>query len=558
MAPRRRQPRRSRNVGTTRMDAALDSMRLLGFDEKLVRETVNELLDVYDGTQGWPFVEEGSYKLLIETLLSKASNEQEKQFPSFFPAVKIVWSALATERNSHFDGLGIDHTNDEAIEMAATPTGITDVGSSSLVAQESLFITNDGVDSAFQTGDEDPASLDNEENNNQAIFPLGGVSSLSNEIDVVDLTVPAGGGGREQDIGEEARENEPKHAANGSGSSREPFVSNVKSTLVEPFQIKSSKPLFDRSRLHYAWSGSDDGRAGKNEPKHAANITGSRSEPFVSNVKRTLVEPLKVKSSESFHRRRLHYARSGRDDYKAEKNEPKPADNVNAIGNNVKSAIDKPRTIESSRSRYRYGKPSYYEGTAYARNERNTSGRAPLAESSRRLKSVTGSSIPFKKNPHYRNRNPCYGWMDKDDREMELTKFPLPPLPEHVERLLGKSEAPQSSRRRRKSRWDEKPEDGNHLNASTGGQHESTAAVDTAMVDPRAPPLKPPTTQPANHNGPMESESVQQPDLESSNTREYVKDSVLITNGVELIDKSEVSHFGPWMMVQRQPRRVEP
>ncbi|KAK7269758.1 hypothetical protein RIF29_22493 [Crotalaria pallida] len=45
------------------------------------------------------------------------------------------------------------------------------------------------------------------------------------------------------------------------------------------------------------------------------------------------------------------------------------------------------------------------------------------------------------------------------------------------------------------------------------------------MVDPRAPPPEPPTTQPANHNGPMETESVQQPDLESSNTQEYVKDS---------------------------------
>jgi hypothetical protein len=26
-------------------------------------------LKVYEGTQGWPFIEEGSYKLLIETLL---------------------------------------------------------------------------------------------------------------------------------------------------------------------------------------------------------------------------------------------------------------------------------------------------------------------------------------------------------------------------------------------------------------------------------------------------------------------------------------------------------
>ncbi|MCI16939.1 bifunctional UDP-glucose 4-epimerase and UDP-xylose 4-epimerase 1-like, partial [Trifolium medium] len=56
-------------VGNTRMDAALDAMRQLGFEETLVRETVQELLDVYEGIQGWPFIEEASYKLLIETLL---------------------------------------------------------------------------------------------------------------------------------------------------------------------------------------------------------------------------------------------------------------------------------------------------------------------------------------------------------------------------------------------------------------------------------------------------------------------------------------------------------
>lgn len=86
-----------------RMDAALDAMRQLGFEEKLVRGTIKELLDVglffnkclkkkkglifivdfvgltnplfflqvYEGTQGWPFIEEGSYKLLIETILCK-------------------------------------------------------------------------------------------------------------------------------------------------------------------------------------------------------------------------------------------------------------------------------------------------------------------------------------------------------------------------------------------------------------------------------------------------------------------------------------------------------
>jgi hypothetical protein len=39
-------------VGNTRMDVALDAMRQFGFEEKLVRKTIQELLDVYDGIQG--------------------------------------------------------------------------------------------------------------------------------------------------------------------------------------------------------------------------------------------------------------------------------------------------------------------------------------------------------------------------------------------------------------------------------------------------------------------------------------------------------------------------
>lgn len=65
MAPGRgRRPR-----GETRMDAALDAMHQLGFDRKPVRKKVNELLKVYGGPDGWVFIEEASYKLLIEELL---------------------------------------------------------------------------------------------------------------------------------------------------------------------------------------------------------------------------------------------------------------------------------------------------------------------------------------------------------------------------------------------------------------------------------------------------------------------------------------------------------
>lgn len=44
-------------------------------------------LQVYDGAQGWPFIEEASYKLLIETILSKqpgsAEEDQVKHLATF-------------------------------------------------------------------------------------------------------------------------------------------------------------------------------------------------------------------------------------------------------------------------------------------------------------------------------------------------------------------------------------------------------------------------------------------------------------------------------------------
>lgn len=72
MAPKRRLTKK----GETRMDAALDAMALYGFPNKLVRATVNSLLKVYGGTEGWVFIEDSGYTLLIETLLDKQSNPE--------------------------------------------------------------------------------------------------------------------------------------------------------------------------------------------------------------------------------------------------------------------------------------------------------------------------------------------------------------------------------------------------------------------------------------------------------------------------------------------------
>ncbi|WKA00593.1 hypothetical protein VitviT2T_018933 [Vitis vinifera] len=65
---------RANKVGLKRMDAAVENMRLLGFSDELVRSTIKRLLEVYDGDAGWLFIEEGSYKLLIDTILDEQEN----------------------------------------------------------------------------------------------------------------------------------------------------------------------------------------------------------------------------------------------------------------------------------------------------------------------------------------------------------------------------------------------------------------------------------------------------------------------------------------------------
>ncbi|KAK6135827.1 hypothetical protein DH2020_030435 [Rehmannia glutinosa] len=61
------------------MDAAVDAMGLLGFPEGKVKKHVKELLKVYGGDDGWPFIEEYSYKELIDAILRDVEENDEEQ-----------------------------------------------------------------------------------------------------------------------------------------------------------------------------------------------------------------------------------------------------------------------------------------------------------------------------------------------------------------------------------------------------------------------------------------------------------------------------------------------
>ncbi|XP_074268880.1 uncharacterized protein LOC141592188 [Silene latifolia] len=71
MAPRRR----PRKVGLMRMDAAIDALKPMGYSPDFVRRKVKELLAVYGGDEGWPFIEGAGYKSLIEYILDDGNED---------------------------------------------------------------------------------------------------------------------------------------------------------------------------------------------------------------------------------------------------------------------------------------------------------------------------------------------------------------------------------------------------------------------------------------------------------------------------------------------------
>lgn len=74
MAP----PARSRKAGSRRIDAALDALRPMGFNDKVVRRTVTNLLKVYGGDNGWRFIEDGYYQLLIDSIVDEQANTEKE------------------------------------------------------------------------------------------------------------------------------------------------------------------------------------------------------------------------------------------------------------------------------------------------------------------------------------------------------------------------------------------------------------------------------------------------------------------------------------------------
>ncbi|URE28033.1 Ubiquitin-binding WIYLD domain [Musa troglodytarum] len=84
--------------GLKRIDAALDALLPYGFSKETICSTINKLLKVYDDNAAWYLIEEGSYSLVIETIL-----EEQKQEAS----AVILWTTGIVVHLSFVSGLAL-------------------------------------------------------------------------------------------------------------------------------------------------------------------------------------------------------------------------------------------------------------------------------------------------------------------------------------------------------------------------------------------------------------------------------------------------------------------
>lgn len=59
------------------MDAAIDALTSMGFSKDLITRKVEDLLEIYDGE--WVFIEESSYKVLIDLMLEEQEEPSKKK-----------------------------------------------------------------------------------------------------------------------------------------------------------------------------------------------------------------------------------------------------------------------------------------------------------------------------------------------------------------------------------------------------------------------------------------------------------------------------------------------
>ncbi|KAI9080668.1 hypothetical protein K1719_037334 [Acacia pycnantha] len=492
--------------GNTRTDAALDAMRPYGFDETLVRKTVKELLDVYEGTQGWPFIEEASYKLLIETMLSKEQISSEEE-----------------DNNARREG-------ETETSVAPSTCANSEAGNSNLAAQDSLSVadpqTNDTQVSASLGNLEFDGVASTQfqvEAENERISVDNAIGINNRNVDAKKVRLPVIRSSQpcdnvpteickpcygwiENDIDDGVSTQFRVEAENKRMSKDKSFERNIRNgdaKQVRPPVIQSSQPRdnypIKRHKPSYGQIESDINdeisTQFRVEAENKRMSMDKSIERNIRNVDAKQVRPPVIQSSQPrsnypIKRHKPSYGRIERDindeistQFRAEA-ENKRISWDKSIGSKHTKNVDakqvRPPVIQSSQPRdnvaIKRHKPSYGRFESDINDEVPTQCRVEAENKRMSVDKSIGSNIKNvdamqvrppviqqsqpRDNIAVKRLKPCHGWISSDTSHEDLIRFPLPPLPEELIKSLRQNGAPKSGRRRRhNSRWDEKPDD---------------------------------------------------------------------------------------------------
>ncbi|KAK4277853.1 hypothetical protein QN277_015784 [Acacia crassicarpa] len=501
MASRPRGRRKNNHApGNTRIDAALDAMRPYGFDERLVRETVKELLDVYGGTQGWPFIEEASYKLLIETMLSKQQISSEEK-----------------DNNARREG-------ETVTSVAPSTCANCEAGSSNLADQDSLLVadpqTNDAQVSASLDGVASTQFQVEAENERISVDNAIGINNRNVDAKKVRLPVIRSSqpcdnvppeickpcyGWIENDIDDGISTQFRVEAENKRMSMDKSFERNIKivdAKQVRPPVIQSSQPRDNYPiKRHNPSNGQIESDINDEISTQfrveAENKRMSRDKSIGSkhtkNVDAKQVRPPVIQSSQPRDNVAIKRHKPSYGWIESDINDEVPtqfqveAENKRiswdkSIGSKHTKNVDakqvRPPVIQSSRPRdnvaIKRHKPSYGRIESDINDEVQTQLRVEAENKRMSVDKSIGSNIKNvdamqmrppviqqsqpRDNIAIKRLQPCHGWISSDTSDEDLIRLPMPPLPEELIKSLRQNGAPQSGRRRRRNRWDEKPD----------------------------------------------------------------------------------------------------
>ncbi|KAM0939053.1 putative WIYLD domain-containing protein [Dioscorea sansibarensis] len=99
MAPRVK----SKKVVSKKMGAALKVLTQFGFEKDAIVSTIKELIQEYGGEDGWVFIEDNGYQVVVDSILDRQNCEQKKD------GKEVGESSSNPHVEQHADNSGREH-----------------------------------------------------------------------------------------------------------------------------------------------------------------------------------------------------------------------------------------------------------------------------------------------------------------------------------------------------------------------------------------------------------------------------------------------------------------